>query len=275
VTKSRQQLRAEAREVAKLLVQTGKPKASFRWEYTLALIGLAIGILLVVAQPKTRVDTVTWLTVIFVTLVYPALHLVRAVLRTRLKWVQAPAAVVLAATFASAIGYRVWPPIRRHTLNEKERALFEKPLSEQKEPREEIQLTCTQGDESVCVYAAQFVSIFREADWKVRNNHVEPVRMNNPTAGILLFKRGIGKLDPDDWRSGLWSALTASLIDVRQAFVNIGIQPESASNPEMPEGVVSVYFGLEKEDESVPTSLTKTMEKLGKQWRGGPIPQPK
>src|SRR6266404_327548 len=206
VTKTRQQLRAEAREVAKLLVQAGKPKASFRWEYTLALIGLAIGILLVVAPPKTRVDTVTWLTVIFVTLVYPALHLVRAVLRTRLKWVQAPAAVVLAATFASAIGYRVWPPIRRHTLNEKERALFEKPLSEQKEPREEVQLVCTQGDESACVYAAQFVDIFREAGWKVRDNHVQRVRMNNPTAGIILFKRGVGKLDPDNWRSRLYTA---------------------------------------------------------------------
>jgi hypothetical protein len=272
VTKTRQQLRAEAKEVAKLLVQTGRPKAAFRWEYTLALIGLAIGILLVVAPPKTRVDTVTWLAVIFVTLVYPALHLLRAILRTRLKWVQAPAAFVLAATFASAIGYRVWPPIRRHTLNDKERALFETPLSEQKEPREEIQLICAQGDESACVYAAQFVNVFREAGWKVRDNHVEPVRMNNPVSGVILFKRGIGKLDPDNWRSGLWTALTASLIDVRKAFVNIGIEPESANNPELPEGVVSVYFGLEKEDESAPTSLTKTMQKLGKQWRGGPIP---
>ncbi len=272
VTKTRQQLRAEAREAAKLLVQTGRSKQAPRWDYALALISLAIGIVLVVAPPRTRVETFFWLLVMFVALVYPALHLVRTVLQARLKWIQAPAAIVVAATLASAIGYRVWPPIRRHTLNEKERALFEKPLSEQKEPREEIQLTCTQGDESVCVYAAQFVNIFREAGWKVRANHVEPVRMNNPTAGIILFKHGVGKLDPDNWRSGLWTALTASLIDVRKAFVNIGIEPESASNPELPEGVVSVYFGLEKEDESAPTNLTKTMEKLGKHWRGGPIP---
>jgi hypothetical protein len=272
--KTRQQLRAEAREAAKLLVRTGKPKEVFRWDYTLGFFGVALGIILVVAPPRSRAEIIIWLIVMFVVLAYPALHIVRTVLHTKLKWAQVPAAMILLGALALAIGYRVWPPIRRHTLTERERVLFEKPLSEQKEPREEIQIVCAQGDEPACVYAAQFVNIFREAGWKVRDNHVEPVRMNNPTAGIVLFKHGQGKLDPDNWRSGLWSALTASLVDVRQAFVNIGIEPESASNPELPEGVVSVYFGLEKEDEGAPTSLTKTMEKLGKGWRGGPVPSP-
>ncbi|HWZ98480.1 MAG TPA: hypothetical protein VN025_12035 [Candidatus Dormibacteraeota bacterium] len=241
-------------------------------DYTLGFIGVAIAIILVVAPPKTQAEIIFWLIVMFVALVYPALHVVRMVLQTRLQWVQAPAAIILVAALASAIGYRVWPPIRRHALSEKERALFEKPLSEQKETREEIQIICTQGDEPACVYAAQFVNFFREAGWKVRSNRAEPVRMNNPTAGIVLFKRGEGKLDPDNWRSGLWSALTPSLIDVRQAFVNIGIEPESATNPELPEGIVSVYFGLEKENENAPTDLTRTMKKLGNQWRGGPVP---
>ena len=160
-------------------------------------------------------------------------------------------------------------------LSDSERALFEKPLSAQKEPREEIQIICAEGDELACVYAAQFVNIFREAGWKVQDNHVEPVRMNNPTAGIVLFKRGEGKLDPDNWRSGLWGALTASLIDVRRAFVNIGIEPEFGSNPQLAEGVVSIFFGLEKEDESAPTDFTRTMKKLGGNWRGGPVPPPK
>jgi len=163
---------------------------------------VAIGIILVVAPPKTRAEIIFWLIVMSAALVYPALHIVRTVLQNRLKWAQAPAAIILSATLASAIGCRVWPPIRRHTLSEKERALFEKPLSEQKEPREEIQIICAQGDEPACVYAAQFVNIFREAGWKVRDNHAEPVHLNNPTAGIVLFKHGEGKLDPDNWRSG-------------------------------------------------------------------------
>ena len=236
---------------------------------------MGIGILLVVAPPRTRAELVFWLVAMFAVLVYPTLHIGRAVLQTRLGWAQAPAAIVLLVVMACAMGYRVWPPIRRHTLGERERFLFEKPLSEQKEPREQIQIICAQGDETACVYAAQFVNIFRQAGWTVQDNRVVPVRMNNPTAGIVLWKRGEGKLDPDNWRSGLWTALTASVIDVRQAFANIGIEPELASNPEMPEGVISVYFGLEKEDESEPTNLTNIMEKLGKRWRGGPVPPPK
>lgn len=275
VNQTRQQRRAEAREAAKLLMRTGESKKAFRWDYTLGLVAIVIGIVLVVAPPRTRAETVFWLFTMFGALIYPSLHLVRMALQAKLKWLQIPAAVVLSATLASATGYRVWPPIRRHTLSERERALFEKPLSQQMEPREEIQIVCAQGDESACVYAAQFVNIFREAGWKVRDNHAQPVRMNNPTAGIVLFKHGQGKLDPNNWKSGLWSALTESLIDVRRAFVNIGIEPESASNPELPEGVISIYFGLEKDDEGAPTDLTRTMTKLGDQWRGGPIPAPK
>jgi hypothetical protein len=273
--KSRQQRRAEAREAAKLHLRTGKPKNPFRWDYTLALLGVAITIFLVVAPPKTRIQTSVWSMILFGALLYPVLHSVRAILEDHLKRLQIPAAFILLGAAIFALGYHIWPPIRRHTLSEHERVLFERPLSEQKEPREEIQIICAQGDEPACVYAAQFVNIFREAGWKVRDNHVEPVRMNNPTAGIVLFKRGQGKLDPDNWRSGLWTALTASLVDVREAFVNIGIEPEGAGNPELPEGVISIYFGLEKEDEGAATNLTKTMEKLGNQWRGGPIPAPK
>ena len=272
---TRQQRRAEAREAAKLLLETSRSRQAFRWDYTLAFIGLAIGIILVIAPPRTPTETTFWLAIMFVALVYPALHLIRALLQTRLKWIQTPSAIFLSAAMASALGHQVWPPIRRHTLSEKERALFEKPLSEQKEPREEIQIVCAQGDEAACVYAAQFVNIFREAGWKVRDNHVEPVRMNNPTAGIVLFRHGRGKPDTDNWRSGVWTALTASLIDTRQAFANIGIEPESGSNPELPEGVVSIYFGLEKENEGEPTDFTKTMKKLGKHWRGGPVPTSK
>lgn len=270
--KTRQQLRTEAREAAKLLVRTGKPKETFSWAHTLGFIGVGLGIILVIAPPRTRPEIIFWLVIMFVVLVYPALHLIRTVFRTRLKWAQTPAALILLATLATAVGYRVWPPIRRHTLSDKERALFEKPLSSQKEPREEIQITCTQRDEATCVYASQFVNIFREAGFKVRDNRVEPVSMNNPTAGIVLFRRGQGKIDPNNWRSGLWSTVTPSFIDVRQAFANIGIEPESGSNPELPHGIISIYFGLQKEDEGAPTELTRTIKKLGSQWRGGPIP---
>jgi hypothetical protein len=275
VRKTRQQLRAEAREAAKLLLQTGKPKQALRWDYSLFFIGVVIGIVLVVAPPRTRLAMVFWLIIMFGSLVYPLLHLVRAALQTRMKSARVPTAIILSAILVSAVGYSVWPPIRRHTLSDKERALFEKPLSEQKGPREEIQITCSQGDEAACVYANQFVNIFREAGWRVRDNHVERVLMSNPTGGIFIFKRGTGKLNPDDWRSGLWTALTLSFVNVRQAFVNLGIEPESGSNPEMPEGVITVYFGSEKDAEGAPTVLTDMMKRAERQWRDGTVPRPK
>jgi hypothetical protein len=272
--KTRQQRRAEAREAAKLLVR-GKTPGAFRWDYTLGLVGAAIGIILVLAPPKTRQETVLWLVAMFALLVYPAFHVVRASLQSRVKWLQTPVAMILLGGVVFGIGHHVWPPIRRHTLSVQERYSFEKPLSEQKEPREEIQILCAEGDEPSCLYGGQFVNLFREAGWKVQNNRIERVRLNNPSAGIVLFKHGTGKLDPDNWQSGLWTALTASLVDVRRAFVNIGIEPESASNPELREGVISIYFGLEREDEGAPTNLTSTMKKLGSEWRGGPIPPSK
>ena len=83
--KTRQQLRAEAREAAKLLVRTGKPKEVFRWDYTLGFFGVALGIILVVAPPRSRAEIIIWLIVMFVVLAYPALHIVRTVLHTKLK----------------------------------------------------------------------------------------------------------------------------------------------------------------------------------------------
>jgi hypothetical protein len=172
-------------------------------------------------------------------------------------------------------GWLVSPPKHRHTLDAKERSLFEEPLKEQKEPREEIQITCPQADENTCVYAGQFVNLFREAGWKVHDNHVQRVTMSNPTAGTFLFKHGSGKLNPDDWRSGLWMAFSASFVNTRQAFVNIGVEPESGSNPELPEGIIAIYFGSEKPDESERTLLTDTMRKVERQWREGTLPRPK
>jgi len=207
-------------ETAKLLLRGDKPKQAFGRGNTLTLFGTVVGIVLVVNPVRTRGETVFWLFVMFAALIYPLLHLARTILHDKLKSLQALASIGLPAILVIAIGHHIWPPIHRHALNDRERALFEKPLSEQKEPREEIEILCAQGNEPVCVYAAQFVNFFREAGWKVRDNHVQPVTLSNPTAGIVLFKHGQETLDPDKWQSGLWTALTAScaLREVRRPY---------------------------------------------------------
>jgi hypothetical protein len=103
MTRTRQQRRAEAREAAKLLVQ--EKRTGFRWDYTLALLGLALTICLVLFPPATEWVVGLLLSVMFGLLVYPALHLTRAILQTRLKSSQLPISLVL---LAGMVGIFSW-----------------------------------------------------------------------------------------------------------------------------------------------------------------------
>ena len=171
-------------------------------------------------------------------------------------------------------GWLVWPPVRRHTFNQRERYAFEKPLQEQKEPRETITLSCPAADENTCVYAAQFVDMFREAGWKIQNNAVERVTLGRAYPGVILVKHGTGKLDPNNWRSGLWTQMSPSLEHVRQAFINVGIEPDSIADEALPQDMLRVYFGSEKINPSERTSLTDAMEALERERQRGTVPKP-
>ncbi|MBI4465788.1 MAG: hypothetical protein HY647_13875 [Acidobacteria bacterium] len=170
-------------------------------------------------------------------------------------------------------GWFVWPHSRRHMLTERERYNFEKPLTEQKEAREEVQLACPQADENTCIYAAQFINFFREAGWKVQGNVVERGMLGSPLPGVILVKRGTGQLDPNNWRSGLWMRFSPSLESVRQAFVNIGVEPDSIVDANLSENVIRVYIGSEKGNAAERTSLTDAMERIEQERRKGIIPK--
>ena len=171
-------------------------------------------------------------------------------------------------------GWFVWPGVQRHLLSVNERYTFERPLTAQKSPREQIQFACPQDYEIACVYAAQFVDLFREAGWQVQSNQVERVTLAKPQGGIVLYKHGTGQLDPNNWRSGLWVAMSASLRSVYRAFSSLRIEPESAANPNLPEGVITIYFGVEKLNESEATELTRSMRTMEMEIRAGRVPDP-
>jgi hypothetical protein len=97
----------------------------------------------------------------------------------------------------------------------------------------------------------------------IPENKVERVTLAKPLDGVILFKHGTGKLDPANWRSGLWTVFSPSIKSVGQAFVNVGIEPDSGANPDLPEGVITIYFGPEKLNEAEKTLFTRTMESLG------------
>jgi hypothetical protein len=272
--KSRQQRREEARQVAKLLLRRGPPKG-FRWDYTLGFLGIAIGIFLVLVPPQTRVATVIWLGALFSVLVYPALHLAELVLRSNQKWRTYPTTLFILAAVVATIGLRIWPLVHRHILSQDERMSFEAPLKSQAKNREEIWIFCPQSDEIICSYAVQYVNLFREAGWKVQGNAVQRATLANPPSGVVFFKHGNGQLDPNNWRSGLWTRMSSSLVSVRQAFINIGIEPDEQSDAQLPEDVLRVYFGVEKSNEMERTSLTDSIDQMNQAIKAKQIPAPR
>lgn len=169
------------------------------------------------------------------------------------------------------LGWSAWPAVRRHVLTVDERARFEVPLKQQSQERFEIQLACPGADEATCVYAAQYIDLFREAGWKVQNNRVERVALGVPYEGIRIFSYVPKYPEPDaPVGSGVWSAITPSLISVYRAFSVIGIESESGIRNDEKPNVLTVYFGSERSDESQPTQFSQTMGKVAENKRNYP-----
>ena len=62
--------------------------------------------------------------------------------------------------------------------------------------------------------------------------------------------------------TGVWTAVTKSLITVYRSFHAINVEPEEGIRQDINQNVLTVYFGSEKADEGVPTSLTQMYGKL-------------
>ncbi len=266
---TRAERRATARELAKLLIHQPQGKKKFRFDYTLAFVAAAMGVILVLSPPQTKPAAVFWLCVLFGLGIYPVLHLAAWVIPGKNAWIARTFALAVWGAIIVGVGLKVWPPFHRHILALDEREIFEKLLKEQTYPRELIQIACAQADENTCVYAAQFIDLFRESGWKIQDNRVARIALARPYAGVTLFKKGTGHLDPDNWRSGLWTTISPSFVNVCQAFENVGIEPEAGSNPDLAEDVITVYFGAEKPNEGERTRLTELMGK----YRAGLLPK--
>lgn len=69
--------------------------------------------------------------------------------------------------------------------------------------------------------------------------------MGKPDAGVVLMKRGEGKLDPSDPKSGLWVQQSPSLQTLEKAFERLGMDAKQSAVAQMPEGVIGVFVGIE------------------------------
>ena len=201
-------------------------------------------------------------------LVYPVCHLpwVRKAFGRRI------IALIIISCAIVAYGKYCWPPVHRHTLSKAEREKFEEPLKGLKQPQKSIHLYCAPEDEVDCEYAADLIPFFGEAGWDVASM-VERVTLGRPKSGILVGLHGTVK--PEDepklkWNEGEWTLITPEEGAVRQAFVNIGIEPDSISGATIPENQINIYVGRERENESAPTDMTRTFENLERDRREHP-----
>lgn len=181
---------------------------------------------------------------------------------------------VVAVSFAVGVyGWFVWPPHHRHPLNAEERTSFEKPLKDFKHPQMSIQLYCAPNDEVDCEYAATLIPLFGEGGWNV-STVVNRITLARPEAGIVIGLHGTVK--PEDepklkWNQGEWTRDRPEEWAVRQAFVNIGIEPDSTSGAVVPENQINIYVGHERADESAPTLMTREFENLKRNGMIGQI----
>ncbi len=269
--RGRRKRREEAREVAKLLMQQQPEK--FRWDISFACLAAMMGIVLVIAPPQSRPMMLVCLAVMFGFGMYPAFHFAQWFPIANKRFTQAIGVAALAATICG-LGYFRWPPIHRHTLDEGEKLSFENAIKPQHGSDLEVQIGCPAGDEKVCIYAEQFISLFGESGWKV-NPLVNRVTLSRATDGVTVYRRGGNKEDMmKRWDSGGWFNLNEPhLLAIQSAFRAIHIEIDGGTNPDLDENVVTIYIGPEKDNEAKPTPLTKeTAWATGK--IKGPFPNP-
>jgi hypothetical protein len=267
--------RETARELAKTIMR-GQTHHGGKVDVALWWLAAFMALALLLLAPKIgRVITVVVLVGMEACLVHPLWQIGWVQRASGAKKIKRYVAILLAASvIVSAFGIYVWPPLRRHRLDESEAAAFEKPLKDQREAHEEIQIACSNADEAACIYAEQFINLFLDAGWKVRGNRLDRVTLARPWAGVRIFKKGIGKLDPNNWRSGLWTKMSPSLENVYQAFVNIEVEPEEGSNPDLGEDEITLYFGSEKPDESEKTTMTDMVKNMREYRKMHPFTPP-
>lgn len=229
-----------------------------------------MAVLLVFFPPQDIVTYCIWLAAMCGLGIYPALHFA--------EWISPHSKLVACfillglVVIVSAVGAYKWPPVKRHALSQKERTSFENALKPQKGSDLEVQMACSPNDERLCTYAEQFIRPIGDSGWKVQA-FVSRLMLTKPLDGIMIYRRGGNRdyiLQHYD-AGGYFNISEPHLLAMQKAFQSIHIEPSGGTDPDIPENVMMIYVGPERENEAEPTDLTKSTEwVLGK--RIGPLP---
>jgi hypothetical protein len=151
----------------------------------------------------------------------------------------------------------------RHILEPSEQDKFKKGLADLEGSSRTVTLSCPTADEVVCIYAAQYIDIFKSAGWTVEGGIVHRFTLGIPYSGIRLFSHSDYKFDPAlPAGMGHWLQITPSLASIQQAFLNIDLGTHEGGENELSGETVNVYFGPERSPEEEKISMRQNLAQL-------------
>jgi phage terminase large subunit len=83
----------------------------------------------------------------------------------------------------------------------------------------------------------------------LKDDQIERVSPTKPITGVVIFKYGhAARFDTNDPDQGKWVKVSASLINIKQAFSAIGIDAVVVADEHMQQNIIGVYFGIESQN---------------------------
>ncbi len=134
-----------------------------------------------------------------------------------------------------------------------------------------INIDCPANDEPTCVYAAQYLDLFKRAGWKLSDGVIHRVTLGVPVSGIRLGVYSNVTFDPNQPPgTGHWLQITPGMMAALQAFANVQLGADFTSGSTIPQGTMEVYFGTIESTERAKEDL-KTAQMLIAQYRSRPF----
>jgi hypothetical protein len=173
----------------------------------------------------------------------------------------------LLCVLGGGIWYRNLPrPKVWLALSEDEKHRFIETLKAQTTAKDHVRIGCPLTDEDICVRATSFIDAFKRGGFFVENDKVERATLSHPVAGISLLTYGhADDFDPQDPDQGKWSKLTDSKATVDRAFAEVGITPLLASDENLPQNVIAIFFGIQPAGQSERKNLKQLKDEAEKQ----------
>ncbi len=151
----------------------------------------------------------------------------------------------------------------RHPLSPSESERFVAGLQKVSTLKGSVRLSCPAADEAACVYAAQYIDIFKTAGWTVEGGIVNRVTLGIPYSGIRLFSHSDFGFDPNmKAGEGHWLKVTPFSTALEQAFINIGFGSERGGEVDLSEDMTNVYFGPPESPDASKATFDRTKKQL-------------